>query len=222
MEDLKIINTNNFSTINKVCNDAQNKSKMISIIGYPGAGKTTGLLHYYKTTPNVYYVRVQPSMQPRTFYSAILNSMGEPVTEQGMQLHFMIKKICYFLNENNEKKLLIIDEAGKFSRKMLEYIHELRDETAASTGIILAGPEYFQKNLIKWVNKELDGMPEIYRRINYWQNLTKPTKEEIRALCIAYGVKEETTQKSLMKLCSNFGEVHNRIMDLNYLEKETV
>ena len=184
MDNEKIINTNNFSTIKTCCRDAQNQSKMIGITGYPGAGKTTALLHYYKNDPNTFYVKVQPSMRPKVFYSKILQNMGVPDQNNGIQLHYLIQKIAFILKNSNEKNLLIIDEAGKFSPRMLEYLHELRDETNENTGIILAGPDYFHSNLIKWVNRGKEGMPEVYRRINMWEELNKPTFSEVSAISV--------------------------------------
>lgn len=218
MNQNKLVDTQNFTIISNTCNDAKNQSKMIAIIGYPGAGKTTALNYYYEKNPNTYYVKVQPSMRPKIFYSTILQSMGIPDQQNGVALHFLIKKIAFQLNQSNEKNLLIIDEAGKFTSRMLEYIHELRDLTSETTGIILAGPDYFQINLKKWVNSNKDGMPEIYRRINGWQPLLKMTKAEVVAMCEVYGLKNKNIQNDLFRLCTNFGELHNRIMEIKYKE----
>lgn len=218
MNSNKIVSTNNFSTIIESCEEAKSQSKMIAIIGYPGAGKTTGLMYFYKNYPNTTYVKVLPSMKPKIFYSKILENMGVPDQQNGLTLHYLIKKIAFMLNQSNEKNLLIIDEAGKFTPRMLEYIHELRDLTSDSTGIILAGPDYFQINLKKWVNSNKDGMPEIFRRINTWQPLTRMNKEEVIAMCEINGIKNKNTHNDLFKLCTNFGELHNQIMDLKYLE----
>lgn len=220
MDKELIIKTNNFKTVENCCLDAQNQSKMIGVIGFPGAGKTTALKYYYKNDQNTYYVKVQPSMRPKVFYSKMLQNMGVPDQDQGIQLHYLIQKIANILKNKNEKNLLIIDEAGKFTPKMLEYLHELRDETSENTGIILAGPVYFRSNLIKWVNSDKDGMPEIYRRINMWEELEKPTLSEVSAICIAYGLKSKSTHSSLHKLCKNFGALHNNIMDIKYQQQQ--
>ena len=68
MTQNKIIDTRNFTIITNTCNDAKNQSKMIAVIGYPGAGKTTALIHYYGQSPNTFYVKVQPSMKPKMFF----------------------------------------------------------------------------------------------------------------------------------------------------------
>jgi hypothetical protein len=63
-------------------------------------------------------------------------------------------------------------------------------------------------------------MPEIYRRINSWQPLSKMTKAEVVAMCEAYGLKNKNTHNDLFRLCTNFGELHNRIMEIKYKEGE--
>lgn len=150
-------------------------------------------------------------MNAKLFYASILDSMGLYDQQRGNSLYQLIRKIVYLLNEDYSKKLLVIDEAGKFTQKMLEYLHELRDDTIDSTGIVLAGPSYFQRNLIKWKNSNKDGMPEIYRRINEWIELDKPVLGEIREICYANYIQDEDIIKMLYKECFNFGELNNRI-----------
>lgn len=206
-----IIGTSNYNTVNQLCKDAQNYSKLITIIGYPGAGKTTALEVYRDTNPNVFYMGVAPSMNAKQFYSRLLNTLGVEGREVGTGLHDLINQVSYKLNYDSSKKLLIIDEAGKFKPKFMEYLHELRDNTLRSTGIILAGPEYFHENMKTWRNKGVIGIPEFYRRINHWEYLSPPSKEEIIAFCKTHKVEDSEAIKEIIDTCQNFAEVVNAI-----------
>src|SRR5689334_14435630 len=51
-----IIKTANFDAIFKICTDAKRNGKMLGVIGYTGAGKTTALNEFYRAKKNVYMV----------------------------------------------------------------------------------------------------------------------------------------------------------------------
>lgn len=206
-----IIGTSNYNSIQLLCDHTRDKTKMIAIIGYPGAGKTTALEAYFENKEDVYYMRVTSSMTAKQFYSQLLNVLGIEGREAGSTLHDLINQVSFKLNYDKSKKLLIIDEAGKFKPKFLEYLHELRDNTKKTTGIILAGPEYFHENMKDWKTKGLTGIPEFFRRINHWEYLSHPTKEEIRAFCEIHKVDCEETIQEMINTCKNFAEITNAI-----------
>lgn len=206
-----ILGTSNYNTIQALCDEALTKSKMIGVVGYSGAGKTTALEAYSNGRSNVYYVRVTKSMNAKQFHSSILNEMGVEGKDFGTSLYDLINNIAYRLNYNGLNKLLIIDEAGKFKASFLEYLHELRDKTLDTTGIIIAGPEYFKKNLIKWKGRGVIGIPEFYRRVNYWEELDPPSKTEVRGFCNQCGIEDEDFVSELTKVCENFSDILNGI-----------
>ncbi len=208
-----LLETSNFRTINTACQDALINHKMIGIIGQPGYGKTTALNSFMNSLQdNVVIVTVSASMSAKIFYSTIINTFGDSSYKSSEHLYFLIQKAVNMFNVNNENKLLIIDEAGKLSPKMLEYLHEFRDKTMEHTGIILAGVDYFRSNIMKWRNSGKVGIPEFCSRISSWQVLEKPTKDEIVALINAYGIKDD----DFVKACLNINELRtltNHIQD---------
>lgn len=217
IEDKITLSTTNFNTVINVCIDARDNRKMIGIVGNAGYGKTTALRHFYSENGNSFFVTVKPSMTPVQFYQSITEELG---ISSESNLHNCIKRIAKQLNSMaGAKPLLIIDEAGKFTPKMLQFLHELRDYTMDSTGIVLAGPDYFQKNLIEWVNRDKIGMTEIFTRINYWQSLSYPTKVEMAQICKAYGIEDTEKIQELQRKCKNFRDLHNEIMTFLYSQK---
>jgi len=125
-------------------------------------------------------------------------------------LHFIIKQVSKNLNRTGG--LLCIDEGGKFrTTKMLELVHELRDSTMEHAGIIMAGPEYFRQQLQVWVNKRVNGLPELWSRISYWKELQAPGKDEIKIMSQAYGVADPEAIKEF-QTCRNFRSLYNRII----------
>jgi len=202
----EIVGTSNYNSIQNICVKTQAAHQLNVIIGYTGAGKTVALTDYYRTTKNVYYMVCKNSMNRRQFLCAILAEMG--VNFMG-NVYDMVNKIVDLLNER-PNTLLIIDEAGKVSTNVLLDMHDIRNATMYSAGILLAGCEYFKTNIDKAVTKEKIGYPEFHSRIVNWNVLNKPTRAEISAICQANGVTDETTIKELQRL-SNYRLLYNAI-----------
>ena len=202
--------TSNFNTIQKACFDVQKNHRMLSIIGYTGAGKTTSLRYYYRNNKNVYYIESCKSMRPKQFFKKLLNEMG---IHYSGTIYDMIQLVAKELN-TQENPLLIIDEAGKLSQTHFMYLHDLRNATDNTTGIILSGVEYFKLNLEKAVDKQKEGMPEFYDRVFLWQELFAPTKEEIIKICESNGIDNEKQQKEILRLKpNNFRKLYNLITE---------
>lgn len=213
----KIIETNNLITTNQVCLDALKNLKLIALVGETGYGKTTSISSFISEHPdlNVYYIKLRKSMGTRNFYSTMLNIVsGESGINKGT-VFTMINRIAFILNNTGKKNLLIIDEAGRLTKNQWHFIQEVRDETEKSTGMIIAGPEYFKSKLTEWRDKNVEGIPEVYRRINGFVHLKKPIAKEIKNIVAAYNIKDIEFMEIALKV-SNFGELTNLI--LNYLK----
>jgi DNA transposition AAA+ family ATPase len=203
-----IVSTSNFEIIQTMCGDAQFNNKMLGLIGYTGAGKTTALKDYYHNQKKVYYMVGKKSMRPKRFFATLLRQMG--VSYMGT-IGDMIERIALEFNKQPDS-LLIIDEAGKLDQTMFMYLHDLRDETIDTTGILLAGVEYFKTNLEKAVEKQKQGMPEFMGRITAWQELDPPSKNEAKAICIANGISDEKLVKELVNI-KDYRQLSNQIIN---------
>lgn len=213
-----LLGTYNFKRVQAVCEDALNNRKLVSIVGDSGYGKSTALKYFQYTHKNVFYMTVKPSMSVKTFWESLFESLSHDERQYfGMDskpraLYFIMRRAAELL-KSYDSALLIIDEAGKFSARMFEFIHELRDETHSTTGIVLAGPPYFKANLLRWVKNERVGMPEVWRRINYWEHLLAPEKSEVKGFCQHYGVTDTDIIRKLIIECKNFGTLHNYLVE---------
>ncbi|WP_295714390.1 AAA family ATPase [Mucilaginibacter sp.] len=207
--DFKILGTVNFNSVQNTCRETQSKSLLNAVIGFTGAGKTEALKDYYNRERNVYYVQCKNSMNRKQFLYEVLSEMGHNFMGS---VYEMVKLICKQLNQHSEPPLLIIDEAGKLSTNVLLDLHDIRNATLYSAGILMAGCEYFKKNVEKAVEKDKTGYPEFYSRVVNWNELTKPSKAEIAAICKANGVTDDDTIKDFCKL-SNYRLLYNAIVN---------
>lgn len=215
-----IIKTANFEATYKICNDAKRSGKMLGIIGYTGAGKTTALNEYYRRKKNVFLVTCKKSMKPRQFFEKLLKQLGADYTGT---IYDMIEKASEILNSKTNP-LLIVDEAGKLSPALLLYLHDLRDNTIGHAGMVLAGVDYFKTNLLKAVTKQKEGMPELFGRITAWYELRPINKAEIEAVSLANGLEDKTTINELVRgenRVKDFRELYNAITNYKeVIEKE--
>ena len=204
--EFKIVATSNFNTVHGICKKAQASGQLCALIGYTGAGKSTALFNYFRSTENVYYLECKNSMNRKQFLNALLLEMG--INYMG-SVYEMIKLIIQQLNSQH-RPLVIIDEAGKLSTNILLDLHDIRNATFNNAGIILAGCEYFKKNIEKAVTKEKTGYPEFYSRILSWTVLNKPTRQEMETICQMNGITSEVLINDFKRL-PNYRLLYNAI-----------
>ena len=200
----QVIETANVEHIVNACEYAKLRHKMAGIIGSTGFGKTTALKTYCQGRKNTYFVSCRNSMNAKQVLRAILRVMG--IGYEGT-IYDMGNRIIDELNKQR-KPLLIIDEAGKLSERVLQYLYDIKDDS--HTGIVLAGVEYFLKEVEKVVEKHRQGMPEFYGRISYWLTLNTPTRDEMRSICHANGVTDKHEVAEMVK-SENFRRLFHKI-----------
>jgi len=217
-----ILETENLKATHMACMKALDNKEMIAIISSPGLGKTIALHTFKSKHPDrVYMLRVQLGMNARLFHSSLSDLFGNDSYQSKPPINFCIKEAANFFNKDSTNKLLIIDGIGKFSPKMLELLCEFRDLTMITTGIILAGDEYFQFNLkyLKDKNSNKKGISEVYSRIVAWLPLSKPSYLEIVSLIRAYGIKDSEFEKFNTGV-SDFRTLTNRIINYRTVLEE--
>jgi DNA transposition AAA+ family ATPase len=210
-----VLETANLATVCQMCDQARASKLMVGLLGDTGLGKTTAL-EYYARRPRVYYVAYDKTMRPKHFFAALLQEMG--VAFSG-PVHEMVSRAADELNGKGSP-LLIIDEAGKLTHQMYLFLHVLRERTKRNCGIVLAGMPYFRANLLKDVNRQKEGAAEFFRRVNVWQELARPTRAEIKAVCGAYGVTEPEAVREMQRH-QDFGNLTNALL-LARLETENL
>lgn len=209
----------NYLQIKKACEIAKEDSKFFIIAGETGTGKTEGLVNFSKRDKECNkYVRLRKSMTTSDLFSEIAQAYGYSYSYK--TLHRFMNWISIYLNEDNKKHLLIIDEGGMLTPDQLGLIHELRDLTEDNLGIVLAGPKYFVENLRIWNSNQKRGVPEFFRRVNLIIPLENLTKAEILGVCEAYKI---TSIKDINKEFINIksiGDLTNTIQNYLYYQKE--
>lgn len=198
MFKFKIHQLDNFKFVQQACEDAMINNKMIGILAPPGVGKTFSLKHFVETNNNVFYTELGESVNSREMYHRILVSITGRDIRSNDSVAVLIWKIEKELINKSTKSLIIIDEAGKIDKKRVKYFHELRNLTQYKCGIIISGPNYFEDEIISWVNNNVHGIEEFYSRVSYWVRLIRPTNAEIKAVFKNEELGKNDAEKELL------------------------
>lgn len=202
----QLVVTKDYQAVTSLCNHARKNRLMIGLTGDTGMGKTTALTSYANQR-NVFYIKFDKTFNPKQFFISLLRVMG--VQFEG-SIHALLEKAASELNTVSSP-LLIIDEAGKMPHTMMLYLHELRDKTMLNAGIILGGMPYFKTNLLKYANKQKEGVAEFYRRVNMWHSLNGLSRSEIKAICQLNGINDDEDISEMYEY-KRFGDLVNQIM----------
>ncbi len=197
--------TNDFQTVFNACESAINNRFMIGLTGDTGMGKTTAC-KAFAMRPNVFYVYIDATVNPKVFLKDLLRNMAVPF--EGT-INAMLNRVAEHLNTVTNP-LLIIDECGKLNQKMILTLHSLRDKTMNNAGLLLAGMPDFKNMLIRQKTAGIMGYAEFFRRINLWQELTGLTADEITYILQSNGITEKTLQREFKKY-NLFGDLMNEV-----------
>jgi len=201
-----VIETHNFTTIQNACKESRKNNRLMGVIGYTGAGKTTSMRHYYQNNVNTYLVTCGRSMRTKQFLSEILKSLGINFLASDYEM------VRYIIDELNKKDqpLLIIDEASKLSPNALMYLQDIWDGIEDNAGLIIAGVEYLLTNIKKGAERNKIGMPEFYGRVSKWITLQLPSRDEVKAICTNNGIEDMQYIKEMYRL-GNYRHLKNAI-----------
>jgi hypothetical protein len=214
--DWKLCDTINFQEIGGTLDAAQSRSKMIGLVGQPGAGKTEAARIYCQKTPGAYYMLADAEMSKARFLSDLMREMGMAVPGAGAVIPGqMIEEICQRCISQEQRPLLVIDDAGKLSPTVLRIIQIIYDRTKDRAGIVLIGTPYLKKMMDLKAKVDVMGFRELLRRFAYWITLDGINEADVMKICKANGI---TDPDAIRYLCTNVAD----FATLNFLVSEAL
>ena len=218
----QIRNTNNYQSIQNICLDAQESSRMMAAYGETGCGKTSALQKYYQNTQNCYYILANVLMKPKDLILTIQKAVG--ADDSGTLAERIDSLVSKLLSKNHP--LLIIDDCGKLEehQKCFGIIQLLFDKLENRCGMVLAGHSRFAKYFSKMSDKDAFGFRELKRRISYWLPLRAGVEASfIKVVCAEHNIVSPSGVKYIAENCMNYGDVEVLIRSFNkYRETKTV
>lgn len=162
---------------------AKNAGICVCVHGGAGVGKTCTSEAFKGQYPNVWVVTATPSAQTwPSFLRRIANAVS--VRAQSQRTADLEDEVLQRIK--GTQGLLIIDEAQLLSNDSLWGIKNLFD--MARIGVAYVGSEQLYSNLSG--RREEVNAP-IFRRISKKQALKHPTKDDVEALLLAWGMKTD-------------------------------
>jgi len=199
MFEFKHYDTDNSIQVNNACIKALQDKRLMVLLGYSGSGKTFAINHFMTEYSGVYKINLGESVKAKEMYSRILNKIDNTDDIYKITTTAILKRIKSKLQQNTGRRLIFIDEGGKFQKNSVGYFHELRDLTDENCGIIIAAPYYFEQNLLDWISGGVNGVEEFYSRVNSFVELERPKNKEIIGLFKVNGLDKTKKQQEFIK-----------------------
>lgn len=204
-----LIRTRNFAAVHNVCKDAKRNKRMLGIIGATGYGKTKALNQYASNTPNTGYVLCDFLMTQKSFLVSVARSFG--LDSNGTKLQLM-NRVTEKMNQMGDA-LLILDDLGKVNDRIYRIIQLFYDRTEGNAGIVVSGVHFLKNYLDRSAQRDKMGFRELKSRIEYWQELSSPMLNEVKAMAANYGIEDSTSVKYIARKCTNFRTVRSMIQN---------
>ena len=174
-----------------------------------GFGKTEALKRYAEKRSSVGYVLATGLMNRPDFLKKIAQAFG---VQAGGNLCKTMEGICDQLR-GMERPLLIVDDFGKLNRSCQMIIQILRDEMAEQCGVVLAGTEEMRIRIKQKADMDVSGYRELLRRIGYWLELEKPSKQIVQEICKLNGIEDEAAVEYIARVAKNYGAIKELILN---------
>lgn len=191
-----------------ILGDARDNLEPAVIIGETGSGKSyTCELFRRKYPADTFIVRAGSSDTLKDLMSKVLAALNPPykvVTRSAMvrQAAMLLERISL----NEQKPMLIIDEAEYLNTFALCAWKELYDALDGVASLVLVGTDQLLTNLDRMRAKDRGGIPQLYRRIRWRIRRITPLDRSFKIFIKDYPMP---VQKWLTANCDNYGEVNN-------------
>lgn len=163
--------------------------KMLTMIGYPGIGKTTVLREYARREPGARIITCRPTMRMRDLIGAIADALGIVVSGSNDE---RVQRIMRTL-KGRTGDMLIFDEADHlyvWDVKKFDVIRQIWDETGVPT--VLAGPPRLEELLTRGGGRQ--NLSQLYRR-KFEIRMSGIKLEEVRGILQDYDVEPDAARE---------------------------
>lgn len=227
----------NFNVITQELDIAVENSLFTIIIADAGYGKTCSIKDFRTRRKHAFLITLDPKItNKKQFFIDLLTQVSSrDIDHEIITMKRTAELFSWELSNIKSKKIIIIDDAGRFDSDMMQIYQYVRDKNE-DTGLVLVGTTDFLKNLMNWKMRNVPGIPELTSRVNRWivmenqsvhsineglvfKKLIRPSSEEFVALCNHNGIFDEKVVINLIVNCQSFRELESRIINYHIEEK---
>jgi DNA transposition AAA+ family ATPase len=198
---LEIINT---------LQDAKDFGYTNIIIGETGSGKTYISDLFVSQNPREHYKVTVGSMDNiADLLDKICEALKIPSQYGKSKKINEIIKVLKDKKMNNQKPILIFDEAEYMKQATLCNMKELHDHLNKFCGLVMIGTNQLESKLDRLRKKNRDGIPQFYRRIKFGIRRLKGIDTHFKDFLKAFEITDKALINFLQKECDNYGELHD-------------
>lgn len=186
-----MVETMDFNTLILYFSLAKENGATFAITGNAGYGKSFTAKWYaaQNRTRNVYYLECAEYWNKKMFLSNLLKRLGKG--ETGLNVGEMMEMVVRTLRQKHQP-VIILDEIDKLTDPVLKFFITLYNELNTLCGFVMLSTDAMQKRMKKGLGRNVIGYQELRSRIgSKFIELHGTSKEELRAICEANGVKNE-------------------------------
>lgn len=188
------VETRDLKNIETICIDAKENSLFLPISDNAGMGKSKGLeyVSHKHAGAEVYLLRCR-EWGAIEFLEKLCSTLGIN-TSRGLHKKEQLLDyvIDFFQQRSIGKPLLILDEANKLKDAAKRVMIPLYNECEDYLGVVWAGPEDLEKDILRGVRYAKKGFDELYSRFGRkFIKLRGTTFNEVIRICKANGFEDE-------------------------------
>lgn len=176
--------------------DSKTSALVLSVISNAGAGKSETTKKFASENTNVVRIECGQYWDRKFFLSEILFQLGDKnpsnrIAEMMRDIVMRFKKM--------EHPQLIIDEVDKIDDNVLLFLITLYNELKGHCSIVILATYFLRKRFENGLRLKKKGYEELNSRFGRFYELEDTNFQDIKVLCEANGLKDESIIKTIAK-----------------------
>lgn len=205
-----------FLLVKEIIKEAKENKELVLLIGSTGFAKSSSINYAVQKDKDLIYSIIRPAQKPRPYFSGLVDTLNGIAIDENAKpkesLDWFIQASSFELIEKSKNGLLIIDEAGNFSKGAQSYIRQLWDNIKGHSGLIISGPDRYGLNLKDWNRDLSSGIPELVSRIDRTVYLPKPSSDDVKLICQYNKIDDKRVINYIFRNSSNLRHIRNYVM----------
>lgn len=202
-EGWQVVSTTNTNIVHSAVRRAKQDALFLAIAHRAGSGKTASLRAFEGSNKGqqVFYLSCR-EWAKREFLQNLAQSLGIDGRRAMSVDELLMSIVDFFKVRRPYRPLLILDEADKLKSAAFRSLITLYNECEDGLGVLIAGTDHLEKQMIRDAKYNRKGSDEILSRFGRnFIHLVGATHNDVKAICEANGLNDAQTIKAIFQEC---------------------
>lgn len=191
------VQTENYTLLTRLLEDARVFSNVFAVCGDAGTGKTFTIRRFAEDNKRVYVLQCNEFWNRKTFMQELLAAMGRDYS--GYTVNEMMGEVVRNLKKQ-DSPLVIMDEADKLTDQVMYFFITMYNQLEEHCGIVMCATDHLQKRVRRGLKLNKKGYKEIYSRIGRrFVELEGVTTADIASICVNNGVEDRKAIREVVE-----------------------